>query len=502
MRKSRGITLIVLVVTIVVLLILAGITINTVVGDKGLISRASDAKVQMEIANEKEIVARAESLTVIRTKDTEISYEIFEPALQEEAGGNNVEASDAGDIIDVCFPDTNRYYEVDKNGKITGPNEVVNDENAGDITKGGSCDGSEEKPYKITCIEDLVILSNITNGKGNCIDENGAIKDVESVNTFKNKHIILTRTLNFESKYSYSKPELKWSYDSENDVYKIDETSTKTLKELITNKEGVGLVPIGKYDGAIFQGNFDGQGYTIQNIYMNRNSHSGFFMYVSGSIIENLTLKGYMNAINKEVGVFSYRSAGSKFYNCNSFVNIGNETSRGCGTMIVAYGNVTLINCTNLGNGTASGLVGFDDIGGTTTIVNCYNAGEIKGKSKKNQTYSSSCGIVNWAYSSGTRNIINTCSLGNITDYGANFYFISGGASIDLTNCFYPASMKKNNKNIEVNEGSMSFDSSNVQEALNQLNEYVKEHKNDYEITLKEWKLETINGEEMPVLKD
>lgn len=111
--------------------------------------------------------------------------------------------------------------------------------------------------------------------------------------------------------------------------------------------------------------------------------------------------------------------------------------------MIVAYGNVTLINCTNLGNGTASGLVGFDDIGGTTTIVNCYNAGEIKGKSKKNQTYSSSCGIVNWAYSSGTRNIINTCSLGNITDYGANFYFISGGASIDLTNCFYPASMKK-----------------------------------------------------------
>ena len=34
MRKSRGITLIVLVVTIVVLLILAGITINTVVGEK------------------------------------------------------------------------------------------------------------------------------------------------------------------------------------------------------------------------------------------------------------------------------------------------------------------------------------------------------------------------------------------------------------------------------------------------------------------------------------
>lgn len=197
MRKSRGITLIVLVVTIVVLLILAGITINTVVGDKGLISIASDAKVQIEIANEKEIVARAESLTVIRTKDTEISYEIFEPALQEEAGGNNVEASDAGDVIDVLFPDTNRYYEVDKNGNITGPNEVVNDENAGDITKGGRCDGSEEKPYEICCIEDLVMLANRTNGKGNYIDEKGELKDATVVNNhFLNHSSILSLVLN------------------------------------------------------------------------------------------------------------------------------------------------------------------------------------------------------------------------------------------------------------------------------------------------------------------
>ena len=111
-------------------------------------------------------------------------------------------------------------------------------------------------------------------------------------------------------------------------------------------------------------------------------------------------------------------------------------------------------------------------------------------------------GIVGGAYHSGTTNIINTCSLVTIPKYGANFYYVWGGMTVGLKNCFYPASMKKNNKNIEVNEGSMSFDSSNVQEALNKLNEYVKEHKNDYEITLKEWKLETINGEEMPVLKD
>lgn len=378
MRKSRGITLIVLVVTIVVLLILAGITINTVVGDKGLISRASDAKVQMEIANEKEIVARAESLTVIRTKDTEISYEIFEPALQEEAGGNNVEASDAGDVIDVLFPDTNRYYEVDKNGNITGPNEVVNDENAGDITKGGRCDGSEEKPYEICCIEDLVMLANRTNGKGNYIDEKGELKDATVVNNpFRGKNFILTRTLNFESKYSYSKPEIKWSYDSENDAYKIDETSTKTLKELITNKEGVGFVPISPITGStylMFQGNLDGKGYTIKNLYENRtDKQAGLFGTSNGNVIKNLKLTGNIKAPGQEIGAFVFRTADCKIYNCYNLVNI-NDGSNGAGFVSHVMGNITLINCYSRTNNNR-GLITFDDVNGTTTIVNCYNMG-------------------------------------------------------------------------------------------------------------------------------
>lgn len=41
--KQNGITLIALVVTIVVLLILAGVTINALFGDTGIIKRAQDA---------------------------------------------------------------------------------------------------------------------------------------------------------------------------------------------------------------------------------------------------------------------------------------------------------------------------------------------------------------------------------------------------------------------------------------------------------------------------
>lgn len=57
--KNKGITMIALIVTIVVLLILAGITIGTLTGENGLIGNSKEAKEQTEIANEKEIIEQA-----------------------------------------------------------------------------------------------------------------------------------------------------------------------------------------------------------------------------------------------------------------------------------------------------------------------------------------------------------------------------------------------------------------------------------------------------------
>ena len=42
-KREKGITLVALVVTIVVLLILAGVSINLVVGENGLINKAKEA---------------------------------------------------------------------------------------------------------------------------------------------------------------------------------------------------------------------------------------------------------------------------------------------------------------------------------------------------------------------------------------------------------------------------------------------------------------------------
>ena len=47
MRKERGITLVALVITVIVLIILAGVTLSTLVGDNGIITKAQEAKQNM-----------------------------------------------------------------------------------------------------------------------------------------------------------------------------------------------------------------------------------------------------------------------------------------------------------------------------------------------------------------------------------------------------------------------------------------------------------------------
>ena len=59
--SMKGITLIALVVTIVVLLILAGVSISMLTGENGIITQASKAKEGSEIGNEEEIVKLAVS---------------------------------------------------------------------------------------------------------------------------------------------------------------------------------------------------------------------------------------------------------------------------------------------------------------------------------------------------------------------------------------------------------------------------------------------------------
>ena len=57
-KNERGITLIALVISIIILLILAGITILAISGENGIIQRAVEAREEMEEATLEEKIKR------------------------------------------------------------------------------------------------------------------------------------------------------------------------------------------------------------------------------------------------------------------------------------------------------------------------------------------------------------------------------------------------------------------------------------------------------------
>ena len=63
-KQNKGITLIVLVITIIILLILAGVTIAALTGEKGLIKEAKTAAELTELASLEEQV----ELAIIKAK--------------------------------------------------------------------------------------------------------------------------------------------------------------------------------------------------------------------------------------------------------------------------------------------------------------------------------------------------------------------------------------------------------------------------------------------------
>lgn len=121
MMKNKGITLIALVVTIVVLLIIAGISIVSVTGDNGIINQAGNAKDATEIGSEKEIV----ELSSIQSMELDYSGVVeksnLEKFLNQNAGEGATKVRSGYNSYLVKFQESGRVYRVENNGIVKGP---------------------------------------------------------------------------------------------------------------------------------------------------------------------------------------------------------------------------------------------------------------------------------------------------------------------------------------------------------------------------------------------
>ena len=318
---EKGITLIALVITVIVLLILAGVATATLTGENGILTQTGSAKEETEIEREKEIISL--SLTGAKAKEnySHIEKSELQEQLDKYTGEGKTDVIDNGYYLVVKFNESNRYYEIDSNGNIS---DVIYKEEisyAGDITKNGTCDGSQSNPYQINCIEDLFAFSN----------------NVNSGITYENNVIILKRDLDFESIFSYNDYKTT-EYGDLNKNGKIE----YLIEELTNKNDGAGFKPIGSSQFLPFNGTFDGNNFSVRNIFINLEytTHQyyvscGLFGYNSG-MIENLVLdKGMVNSANVNATGGICGTNHGKIINCinrvtvNAVSNAGGISGRG-----------------------------------------------------------------------------------------------------------------------------------------------------------------------------
>ena len=111
-KEAKGITLIALVITIIVLLILAGVTIATLTGDNGILGKANDAKTQTEQAKEDENL----KIAIAGSYGTDGKLNLKDLKDNLENQGINYDKNNTGFPLEVIV--NGEKKKIDANGNI------------------------------------------------------------------------------------------------------------------------------------------------------------------------------------------------------------------------------------------------------------------------------------------------------------------------------------------------------------------------------------------------
>ena len=170
MKKNKGITLIALIITIIVLLILAGVSIAMLTGESGVITQAQKAKISTELSGYKE------ELELYKISKLTENQEFLDGSLtagKTNLSYNTQKAEETGNIKTVITSISDEYME--KLEIIKG--ELLINTKSKDEIKIAQSLGIEVNPYDIT--EEGELLSS--NGNLLLMDENGTLTIPDSV---------------------------------------------------------------------------------------------------------------------------------------------------------------------------------------------------------------------------------------------------------------------------------------------------------------------------------
>ena len=164
------------------------------------------------------------------------------------------------------------------------------------------------------------------------------------------------------------------------------QTNNINASATVNQDSGAGFMPIGR-EGIYFTGTYDGNGYTIDSLYINRPSmdYVGLFSYPYRATIENLGVTNVNVTGNNAVGALAGLNAtGSLINNCYSTGSVTGYEKAG-GLAGENYNNSTINNsystCTVKATTWyyAGGFVGLN-FSSNSTIYNCYSTGDVEGQ--------------------------------------------------------------------------------------------------------------------------
>ncbi len=338
-KEERGITLIALVITIIVLLILAGVTILALTGDEGILTKTEQAKGKNDLESLKE------EASLMFSKRTIDDYTQTKNSLKED-----IEKQISGEKQIEEIEGINDAYYVTRNGQtIT----VYED---GTIAEGRSIwDGKKSKP---------------------------------TIDSQKNWHIYTPQELKFFEEFVNgdltTDEKAGLTIDENTKVYLENHIDLGARQEGGVQTRGTSWEPIGKDSEHEFIGTFEGKNHIIRGIYIDTTEqYIGVFGRAKN--IKDLVIKeGYVSGGAGTGGVVGVLIASGSVENCrNEGVVVKGKGERTGGIIGTANNSSTITNCINKGEVTGEGkwtggVVGM--IGTNSSIERCTNEGMITGK--------------------------------------------------------------------------------------------------------------------------
>ncbi len=226
--------------------------------------------------------------------------------------------------------------------------------------------------------------------------------------------------------------DLKLFADSVNGGNAYEDQLIRLDVNLFLGGESTSWTPIGTSTSP-FKGTFDGNYHVISGLFIASGSNIGFFGYVNGGTVRNLTVQGTVNGSGSAAGIVGYLKSGT-VKNCGNQADVSGASAVG-GVVGAFNGACTVEGCYN--SGVVSGTIGY--IGGivgqganASLVQDCYNVGTVSGPATVG-----GIGGSHKAYAVAYTNCYHAGTVIDTAGNGNNIGTVAGVTKGAVTNCYY-----------------------------------------------------------------